>query len=85
MCASFQDPRARDRELRDENIKKGEIFWLETFINALITQKPLDVQSRNLGAHECFMQTELGGAGHVTKILQAENRQKAIYLRNYRC
>ena len=29
-----------------------------------------------MGAYECFMQTEFGAPGHVTKILLAENGQK---------
>ena len=43
-----------------------------------------------MGAYECFMQTAfVGGARHVTKILQAENGQKddkfeTIYLDIYR-
>ena len=42
----------------------------------------------NVGAYECFMQTEFRVTGHVTKILQAINGQKVdefepIYLGNY--
>ena len=41
----------------------------------------------NVDVYECFIQTEFGGAGHVTKILLAENGQKLdefepIYLGN---
>ena len=42
-----------------------------------------------MGAYECFVQTEFGARGHVTKILLAKNGQKVddfepIYLGNYR-
>ena len=36
-----------------------------------------------MGACECFKLTELGGAGHVIKILRAKNGQKLTKLNRY--
>ena len=59
-----------------------------------MTQKPLKTQkhkfAHDMGAYECFTQTEFGGARlrYVTKIFLAEHGQKvdeyeSIYLGNY--
>ena len=74
MCASFGDPRSRDRELR---LKKN-IYW--KFTNSPITQKPLYLQNWNLDTMWVLMialcKPSLGAPSHVTKILQTENLQK---------
>ena len=36
-----------------------------------------------MDAYKCFMQTEFGAPGHVTKMRQAENGQKVTSLNRY--
>ena len=66
-----------------KNIKKKNgntaIFGLKIYLFAYNSKTIWRAKLKfgfTVGAYECFTQTEFGGAGHVIKILQAENGHK---------
>ena len=66
--------------LGTKNRVKTTIFVSKYFINLLIIQNPLDVKNRNFDTAWVLMKVlcvpSLGASGHVTAILEAENRKK---------
>ena len=64
---------------RSTSHKKNGNFCLENLLIRLNSKTTWRVKLKfghNEGAYKCFMQTEIGAPGHVTKILQSENGQK---------
>ena len=80
MCANNGNPRSRDRELRHKKkLKKQANFASKSYefaSNFKTTGRAKLQFGYNVGDYECFMQTKFGGAGHVTKTLQAEIEKK---------
>ena len=71
--------------------KKTVIFGLKSYYIAYHSKTTWRAKLKfghSVGAYKCFMKTKFGGAGHMTKILQAKSEQKVdnfepIYLGNY--
>ena len=62
ICANFGDARSHDRELR---LKNTAIFDLKMYLFAYNSTTTWHAQLKfvqNVGAYECLMQTEFGGA-----------------------